>query len=228
MRIGIFGGSFDPIHVGHLMIAETAREQLHLDRVVFLPAAQSPLKQEVTPADSKARVEMIRLAIGGHPQFMLDEREINRGGISYTVDTLKEMTSEKFKLGDIPESNTVKTDTVKTDTAKSDAAQPIEWFFLIGGDSLADFPRWKSPDEILRLASMAVVARGGSPALDWSVLKPYCDAESVIEIINNQLKMPQIEISSRDIRERIALGKSIRYLVPPAVAAYIEAKQLYR
>ena len=218
MRIGIFGGSFDPIHVGHLMIAETAREQLRLDRVVFLPAAQSPLKQEVTPADSKARVEMIRLAIGGHPRFMLDQREIDRGGVSYTVDTLKEMTSENFNLGD----------TAESDTAEPGSAQSIDWFFLIGGDSLEDFPRWKSPDEILRLASMAVVARGGSPALDWSVLKPYCDAYSVIEIINNQIKMPQIEISSSDIRERIGLGKSIRYLVPPAVAAYIEAKQLYR
>ena len=218
MRIGIFGGSFDPIHVGHLMIAETAREQLRLDRVVFLPAAQSPLKQEVTPTDSKARVEMIRLAIGGHPQFMLDQREIDRGGVSYTVDTLKEMTSENFNLGDTSES----------DTAEPDTAQPIEWFFLIGGDSLEDFPRWKSPEEIVRLASMAVVARGGSPALDFSVLNPYCDADSVIEIINNQIKMPQIEISSSDIRNRIASGKSIRYLVPPAVAAYIDAKQLYR
>jgi len=218
MRIGIFGGSFDPIHVGHLMIAETAREQLRLDRVLFLPAAKSPLKQEVTPADSKARIEMIRLAIGGHPHFMLDEREINRGGISYTVDTLKEMTSEKFSLGDAAESS----------TAEPDAAKSIEWFFLIGGDSLADFPRWKSPEEILRLASIAVVARGGSPALDWSVLQPYCDADSITEIMNNQINMPQIEISSRSIRDRIASGKSIRYLVPPAVAAYIEAKQLYR
>jgi len=177
----------------------------------------------VTPADSKARVEMIRLAIGGHPQFMLDQREIDRGGVSYTVDTLKEMTSENFNLGDTAES-----DTAESDTAEPDTAQPIDWFFLIGGDSLEDFPRWKSPEEIVRLASMAVVARAGSPALDFSVLNPYCDAELIMDIINNHIDMPQIEISSSDIRERIGLGKSIRYLVPPAVAAYIEAKQLYR
>ncbi len=213
MRIGIYGGSFDPIHVGHLMIAETAREQLRLDRVLFLPAAQSPLKQELRPTDAKARVEMIRLAIGGHPQFVVDEREIHRGGISYTIDTLKEITSEKIKQDDAPESS---------------SSQEVEWFLLIGGDSLADFPRWKSPKEILRLASMAVVARGGSPDLDWRVLEPYCDLDTIANIKNNQIHMPQMEISSRDIRNRIASGKTIRYLVPPAVSAYIEAKQLYR
>ncbi|MCY2974301.1 MAG: nicotinate-nucleotide adenylyltransferase [Planctomycetota bacterium] len=213
MRIGIYGGSFDPIHVGHLMIAETAREQLRLDRVLFLPAAQSPLKQGFRPTDAKARIDMIRLAIGGHPQFDVDEREIHRGGISYTVDTLKEITSEKRKQGDAPESS---------------SSQDVEWFFLIGGDSLADFSRWKSPDEILRLASMAVVARGGSPELDWSVLEPYCDMNAIAKIKNNQIHMAQMEISSRDIRNRIASGKTIRYLVPPAVSAYIESKQLYR
>jgi nicotinate-nucleotide adenylyltransferase len=213
MRIGIYGGSFDPIHIGHLMIAETAREQLQLDRVLFLPAAQSPLKQEIRPTDAKARIEMIRLAIGGHPQFVVDEREIHRGGVSYTVDTLREITSETQKQTDAPEAS---------------LSQDVEWFLLIGGDSLADFPRWKSPEEILRLASLAVVPRGGSPPLDWSVLEPYCDFGTLTKIKNNQIKMPQLEISSRDIRNRIASGKTIRYMVPPAVSAYIESKQLYR
>jgi len=213
MRIGIFGGSFDPIHMGHLLIAEAAIEQLQLDRLIFMPAAQSPLKTDIVPEDSKARIDMIRLAIGGHPQFSLDDREIRRGGISYTVDTLAEITSQPTSIRD-----------------EADALidqQVSQWFLLIGADSLADFPRWKSPEVILRLASLAVVVRGGQPALNWSVLNQYLEAGSIKGIQANAIGMPQIEISSRDIRARIGSGRSIRYMVHPAVGAYIEAKQLY-
>jgi len=210
MRIGLFGGSFDPIHMGHLLIAETACEQLRLDRVVFLPAAQSPLKQGIVPEDPKLRIEMIRLAIGGNPRFFVDDREISRGGISFTVDTLKEITSQPVETSDV-----------------TTHGQTNEWFLIIGADSLADFPRWKSPEVILELATLAVVARGGQPTLDWSALNNFLEPNALARIQENEIRMPQIEISSRDIRARVALGKSIRYLVHPAVGAFIDAKNLY-
>jgi len=210
MRIGLYGGSFDPVHMGHLQIAEIACDQLRLDRIVFLPAAQSPLKQEIVHEDPKLRIEMVRLAIGGNPRFFVDDREISRGGISYTVDTLQEITLQPVDKSDV-----------------TNQGQKNEWFLIIGADSLADFPRWKSPELILKLATLAVVARGGQPALDWSVLNNFLDPNALARIKGNEIRMPQIEISSRDIRARVASGKSIRYLVHPAVGAFIEAKNLY-
>lgn len=199
-RIGVYGGSFDPIHLGHLLIAELAREQLNLAEIRFIPAAVSPLKQSQQPIDAKHRVEMIRLAIGGNAHFKLDERELRRGGASFTVDTLSELKSEH------PEAELV---------------------FLMGADSLADFHLWREPARICELAFVAVVARGGKPAPDLQLLKKYLPVNQQAELSTHLIHAPQIEISSTEIRQRTLHGSSIRYQVPAAVEAYIAAAQLY-
>jgi nicotinate-nucleotide adenylyltransferase len=199
-RIGILGGSFDPIHIGHLLIAEYAREQLQLTEVRFTPAAISPLKQDKQVTDAKHRVEMIRLAIGGNVHFELDERELRRVGPSYTVDTLAEL---KFE---IPETELV---------------------FIMGADSLADLHAWREPERICQLAFLAIAARGGRPAPDLDQLRRYLPHDQVASAAEHILKLPQLEISSTDIRQRVRSGKSIRYQVPAAVEAYITAAKLY-
>ncbi len=200
-RIGVYGGSFDPIHLGHLLIAEIAREQLNLSEVRFLPAALSPLKQDQKPTEAKHRVEMMRLAIGGNSYFKLDERELRRGGTSYTVDTLAELKAEQAGA---------------------------ELLFLMGADSLADFHAWREPARICELAFVAVVARGGRPAPDLDQLRRYLPKTHSVNVDAHLVSVPQVEISSTEIRARVRNGKSIRYQVPAAVEAYIAAANLYR
>ncbi len=200
-RVGIFGGSFDPIHVGHLLIAEFVRERLNLSEVRFVPAAVSPLKQHQQPTEAKHRVEMIRLATGGNARFKLDGRELRRGGPSYTVDTLAEL---------------------KAENPESDLA------FLMGADSLADLHAWREPERICELAFVAIVARGGRPAPDLAKLQKYLPNERASQAAEHLIRVPQFEISSTEIRERVREGKSIRYQVPSAVEAYIAAAELYR
>ncbi len=199
-RIGIFGGSFNPIHVGHLLLAEQAREQLQLEAVRFVPAAVSPLKQgEPKQASPKQRLEMVQLATSGHSAFEVDDREIRRAGVSYTVDTLRELRSE----------------------------QPNdELIFLMGADSLIDFHRWHEPAELCRLAFVAVLERGGHPPADLQLLRPYLDTADDLEA--HRIRCRQIEVSSSDLRVRIAAGRSTRYQLSPAVEAYIAAEQLYQ
>lgn len=200
-RIGLFGGTFDPIHIGHLLIAEAAREHLGLDQVRFLPAAQSPLKSDQPTADAKQRLEMVRLAIGGHPHFEVDDRELKRGGTSYTVSTLQEFRSE------LPEA---------------------EFVFLMGADSLADFDRWRSPHEICELAFVAVLARGGQAAPDMEILKKHLPTAQQHRLSDHLVPVAQVEISSSDLRARVQQSRSVRYQLHPTTAAYIDANQLYR
>ena len=201
MRLGLFGGTFDPVHLGHLLLAEYCREQWGLDQVWFVPAAEPPHKQrgDLTPA--RQRIEMLQLALGGHPSFSVCTREVERGGVSYTIDTLRELVRE-------------------------DAAR--ELFFLLGGDSLADLPRWREPAAICELAMPVVVARPGSPPPDYTALAPLVSADRLERIQLHQVDMPQIGISSREIRRRVAAGLSIRYQTPRAVEKYIETAHLYR
>ena len=138
MRIGLFGGTFDPVHFGHLLLAESCREQLGLDRVRFLPAASNPLKPDGPVADGKARCDMVRFAVSGHPAFTVDDREVRRGGESFAVDTLEEVAAEN---------------------------PAAELFFLMGADALADFAAWKSPARVLELATLAAVNRGDAAAV---------------------------------------------------------------
>jgi nicotinate-nucleotide adenylyltransferase len=133
-RIGLFGGSFDPIHLGHLLVAGTAREELGLTRLFFIPAAQSPFKPESTPAPGHERLRLLRLALAGEAWCEIDDQEIQRGGVSYTVDTVRDF-ARRF-----PES---------------------ERFYLIGADNVAQLPRWREADELARLTSFVAIPRPG-------------------------------------------------------------------
>ncbi|RIK72685.1 MAG: nicotinate (nicotinamide) nucleotide adenylyltransferase [Planctomycetota bacterium] len=201
MRLGIFGGTFDPVHYGHLLLAEWCRESCALDEVRFVPAAVAPHKTHQTAAGPAARVEMLKLAIGGHPAFVVSTIEIDRGGVSYTVDTLAEIRSRR-----------------------PDAAL----FLLMGSDSLADLVNWREPARICELATPVVVHRGGTPPPEFGPLAAVVTPERLAMIAKLVVDMPQVELSSREIRRRAAEGKSIRYQTPRAVETYIETHALYR
>lgn len=199
-RIGIFGGSFDPVHIGHLWIAEAAREQCGLDEVRWIPAAVSPLKQDGPIASDADRLEMVRLAISGNEKFAVDQRELQRGEISYTVDTLAELAEELS--GD-------------------------QLFLIIGSDSLMSFDRWHQPSRILDLATPAVIQRGGDMAIDFSILNRLTNQAKIDAAKEHIVKMPLIELSSSDIRARVARRDSVRYRIPAAVEAFISHSGLY-
>ena len=201
MRLGLYGGSFDPIHYGHLLLAECARETLSLDEVWLIPAAVPPHKQTRELAPAKHRLAMLELALAGHEQIKSSHLEIDRGGISYTVDTLTAICQEQ------------------PDT---------ELFLLMGADSLHDLPTWREPARICDLATIAVVRRGGSPEPDFSVLNPIVSDERLKTIRESQVQMPLIELSSTDLRHRAAAGQSLRFRTPRAVEKYIETHDLYR
>lgn len=201
MRIGIFGGSFDPVHVGHLLLAESCREQSKLDRILFIPNSVSPFKQSQQHAPNQNRLEMLQLAISGHEGFSIDSSELDRGGVSYTVETLEHLKQ----------------------TRPSD-----ELFLLMGADSLAEFAHWRSPQRICELSKIVVVHRAGSADPDWNVLAPFMSVDQLAATKNLHVEMPPIGLSSREIRSRVHDEKSIRYRVPRAVEVYIDQHGLYR
>lgn len=200
-RIGVFGGSFDPVHWGHLWIAAAAHQTLGLDVVKWIPAATSPLKPNGPVAGDDQRLAMLRLAISGDDRFEIDERELSRGDVSYTVDTLAELV---------------------------DGEPEADWFLIIGGDSLATLDRWNQPGRIAEMATIAPVRRGGEGALDYTAARTVLSGKQASDVRANEIPMPAIEISSREIRARVESGQSIRYLVPAAVEALIEAELIYR
>jgi nicotinate-nucleotide adenylyltransferase len=201
MRLGVFGGSFDPVHMGHLLLAENCREQQKLDEVWFIPAATSPHKRHAAPAEPQHRIEMLHLALGGYEPFQVCTIETDRGGISYTVETLELLHAQE---------------------------PGRQMFLILGADSLADLPTWKDPQRICELALPLVVVRAYAPAPDFSVLVDYMSRERIAEAQAAQVAMPPIGIASSDIRRRVAAGRSIRFRTPRAVEKYIETHALYR
>ena len=198
MRLGIYGGTFDPIHYGHLILAEQCREQCQLDEVWFVPAAQPPHKLDAAISSAKARCEMIEFAIAGHPHFKLSRMELDRTGLSFTVTTLEQLRTE-------------------------DASR--ELFLLIGADSLHDLPQWREPQRIQELATVVAVNRGDQPLPDQAWLEQQLGAAEAARLLFVQ--MPGLDLSAGDIRQRSAEGRSIRYLVPRAVEAYVAHNHLY-
>jgi nicotinate-nucleotide adenylyltransferase len=200
MRLGIFGGSFDPVHYGHLLLGESAREQLQLGEVWLIPAAVSPFKTGRQQAPAKARLEMLELALAGSEHLRASSLEIDRGGVSYTVDTLEEIARQ----------------------------QPgAKLFLLMGADALRDLPSWREPARICELATPAVVRRGGAPEPDFAGLAGLVSDRRLSEIRPAQVHMPLIELSSTDLRARAVAGQSLRYRTPRAVEKYIETHRLY-
>ncbi len=192
MKLGIFGGSFNPPHNGHLIVIESVRDALKLDRVIFIPSAQTPNKISLNLAPPIMRYEMTKLAIKGNLSFDVSDTEVKRKGISYTIDTLNE-----FNL--------------KYPNCKLS--------LIIGSDNLVEFSTWRSPDEILESAELIVMSRYG-----FSTQNVKSEYSRYVTFIN----VPQIGISGTDIRRRVRLGKSIRYLVPKDVEEYILDNHLYK
>ena len=199
MRIGILGGTFDPVHLGHLIVAEEARLRLELDRVMFVPTGQPWLRAEPPLAAAQHRLHMVELAIASNPNFGAGRNEVDRDGPTYTVDTLEEL---------------------HRDQGASDSL-----YFILGLDALGQFHRWKDPERILELCDLGIVSRPGfqnTNILDEQLAR-YPQMGSKTTLVN----VPRIDISSTDIRQRAARGTSFRYLTPETVAAYIREQGLY-
>jgi nicotinate-nucleotide adenylyltransferase len=197
VHIGILGGTFNPPHIGHLVMAQEAREQLGLDRVVLMPVAVPPHKEADGDPGADVRLELARRAAAGEEGVEVSTAEIDRGGASFTVDTLREL-HERY-----PEQ---------------------ELTFIVGADMAHSLPAWREPERILELARLAVAEREGIARDDIAErLAPLHDGSRVAFF-----DMPRIDVSSSDIRRRIGEGRSVRHLVPHAVAQAIADQDLYR
>jgi nicotinate-nucleotide adenylyltransferase len=193
------GGTMDPVHIGHLLVAEEARVALDLEEVLFIPTGQPWMKPEGVIASGTHRMNMVRLAIGSNPFFRASALEVDRVGPSYTVDTL-----EALKAGD---------------------HRDDDLHFILGVDLLKDLHRWRAPDRMLELCSLVVVPRVGYDDQESSGLDSVSPGASAKTVF---LDGPAVGVSSTEIRWRAASGCSIRYMVPEAVEAYIERYGLYR
>ena len=198
MRLGILGGTFDPVHRGHLALAHAALDELGLDEVLFLPAGQPWRKAGRMIASNEHRLAMLRRALEGEAAFRVSMMELERPGPSYTADTLEALRDDR------PED---------------------ELFFLLGEDALMDLPNWARPQRILELARLAVVRRAdtSAEALEETERRVPGLGERVI-----WLKMPAVAVSATEIRERVREGQAIGGLVPATVEEYIRKQGLYR
>ncbi len=199
VKTGIMGGTFNPIHMGHLMIGECAFEQFGLDQVMFMPSKIPPHKKQALLASEDDRRNMVELAIEDNPDFVLSTMELEREGTTYSVDTLKELTAQNRNR---------------------------KYYFILGADSLFDLPMWKEPEKLLSMATILVASRHGMEEarlleqIEW--LKQKYGGEFFI------VTVPTIDISSSQIRDKIEKQESIRYYVTDGVRNYIEEKGLYQ
>lgn len=187
-RVGLLGGTFDPPHLGHLVVAECARVELGLDEVRLLVSGDPWMKGPCSPAGH--RLAMARAAVADDPYLAVDAREVQRPGPTYTADTLAELRREE---------------------------PDVQWWFVLGEDAAAGLSRWERIDEAFALARFVVVTRPGHPAPDAALLPA-----SVVH-----LQIPQLHVSSTELRARFAEGRATRYLVPVAVDAYVRSTGLY-
>lgn len=186
-RVGIYGGSFDPVHTGHMILAMDAVDELALDWLHLIPAAANPLKQGQRVTDGERRLEMMRLATGGSAKLLVDDREIRRGGVSYAIDTVRELR------GDYPEA---------------------ELFFLIGEDNVTTLDQWKDVGELMGEVTFAAF--------------PRADVDHGAGGVPIMTVGRRIDLSSTEVRARVADGRTVNFLVPEAVRAYISESGLYR
>ncbi len=197
-RIGLLGGTFDPIHLGHLIVAEEARTRLSLDRQLFVPSRQPWRKAGRGIAPEADRLAMVRLAVEGNPGFEVSLVDLEREGPSYSVDTVCDV--------------------------RASLSPEAELYFILGYDALMDLPHWHAPDELARITRLVTVIRPGYE-LDWSPLEQAIPQARETVML---LETPEIGISSTEVRQRVAAGRSIRYWVPDLVAEYIQQQGLYR
>jgi len=190
-RVGLFGGSFDPVHNAHVALAKLALEQLKLDEVRWIPVGQ-PWQKSRRLSDGADREAMVRLAVAGEPRFVVDRSELRRRGVSYTLDTVRELA----------------------------AAEPgTEWVLILGQDQYASLHTWRDWRELVGLVTLAIANRpDAEPAVNAQIAK----------VPHQMVSLPMMDVSSTEVRRRVAAGEPIAGLVPPAVASYIERRQLYR
>jgi nicotinate-nucleotide adenylyltransferase len=199
--LGILGGTFDPPHLGHLVLAEFATDFLRLDHVLFVPAGDPPHKRNLTRASVDHRLAMVQLAIGDNPRFSISRVDIDRPGPHYTLDTMRIM-SEQYPN--------------------------VELFFLMGSDSFRDLPKWNRPLEIVQYCDFGVMARPGDNRSDSDVHPEMHDA--VLPNFSRHVKLieaPLLDVAAKDIVDRLNQHKTVRYLVPDAVLDYIFAHHIY-
>jgi len=201
-RVGLYGGSFNPIHHGHLIVARAVAEWLQLDRVILLPSARPPHKADRQLLDAKHRAEMVRLAITRDALFEFSDYDLTRDGPSYTIDTVTH-------FGEL-------------------LGPHVELHWIIGADSLAELTTWYRVSDLVDTCRIVTAARPGWDVIDWTPLRAVLSDAQVAALQAGILQTLQVDISSTDIRRRVTVGKSIRYLVPDAVREYIETKALYR
>jgi len=199
-KIGVLGGTFDPIHLGHLIVAEDIRQKLGLGEVLFVPAGRPwlKLKEEKPISAAEHRLAVVRLAVASNPYFKVSTLELDRPGLSYSIDTVLELKA-KLSAG-------------------------AEIYFIVGPDALAELPRWKDPGRLVEICQVVGIGRPGYAQADLNIL------ESSIPGVSQRIMLmdvPQIDISATEIRRRVAQRLSIRYLVPEAVEKYIAEHRLY-
>ena len=199
MRRGILGGTFDPVHTGHLILAQEVLWRLGLDEVWFIPTGLPWMKRDEPITGREHRRAMVELAIAENPAFQLSSIELDRPGETYTVDTLEELRAGPM-AGD-------------------------ELLFIMGADTLQTMPRWKDPKRILEQVRLVVALRPGHGTVDLNALTAI-DAAAAERVM--VVHMPLIEISGTELRRRMSAGEPVRYLVPDAVGEYIERHHLYR
>ncbi|MEI6270993.1 MAG: nicotinate-nucleotide adenylyltransferase [Chloroflexota bacterium] len=199
-KIGVLGGTFDPIHDGHLALGQAACDLLKLDRVLFVPAARPPHKVNDRVTDAAIRCEMVQLAIAGNTHFELSRAELDRPGLSYTIDTLRDLA------------------------ATAELGKPHELYLILSVESLLGFHEWEDPSAILDLARVAALPRPGTPTPDRAWLTRHFPGRE-----DRFLYLDGFHLShaSRELRALAARGRSLRYLVPGAVADYIKKTGLY-
>jgi nicotinate-nucleotide adenylyltransferase len=198
MDIGVLGGTFDPVHRGHLKIAEVATQRLGLNRILFMPAGEPWLKVEKEITSSRHRKKMLELAIEGYPDFTISTIELERPGATYTVETLEAL--------------------------RADLGSATGIFFLMGWDSLLQLPQWKRPSELIQMCRVVAFTRSGMGTPDLETLEEKIPGIIRSTII---LDMPPVDISSSAIRDRVSKGLSIEQLVPERVEEYIRNNRLY-
>jgi nicotinate-nucleotide adenylyltransferase len=200
--LGVFGGTFDPIHFAHLAVAQEAADVLGLERVLFVPAGLPPHKPDREITRGADRLAMVELAIAGNDRFVVDRQELERTGPSYTVDTLEALHASRTATGASPELT-----------------------LILSAEAFLGLTTWHEPRRVLELARVAVAPRDGYPAAGTSFMREHFpDQTSRVVLLDG----PRVRLSSSELRERAASGRSLRYLVPDAVAAYIDDHALYR
>jgi len=198
VNVGVLGGTFDPVHNGHLAIAQEAVIRLSMAKIIFVPAGQPWLKADKTISDAEHRANMVRLAIAGTPQYEFSGVEIEREGPSYAVDTIAQLRAQ------LPHNDSL--------------------YFIMGWDSLSQLPRWREPERLIAMCYLVAAPRLGCPPPDMASLEKDIPGINPRVIL---MKHPEVAVSASEIRERVGRGMSITEMVPIAVNEYIAQKKLY-